>query len=155
MLKKDGTIRVCGDFKLTVNQATLTRVYPLLRIDELFTSLSGGTTFSMLDLSHAYNQLLLDEGAQELTTINTHKGLYKYTRLPFGVASGPVIFQQTMKTLLKDLPLTCVYIDDILVAGKTSQEHLNNLAAVLNRLQEAGLRLKREKCSFVFLKSSI
>ena len=148
VLKKDGTIRVCGDFKLTVNQATLTEVYPLPKIDELFTSLSGGTTFSTLDLSHAYNQLLLDEGAQELTTINTHKGLYKYTRLPFGVASAPAIFQRTMETLLKDLPMTCVYIDDILVAGKTSQEHLNNLTTVLNRLQEAGLRLKREKCSF-------
>ena len=82
MLKKDGTIRVCGGFKLTVNQATLTKVYPLPRIDKLFISLSGGTTFSMLDLSHAYNQLLSDEGAQELTTINTHKGLYKYTKLP-------------------------------------------------------------------------
>ena len=76
----------------------------------------------MLDLSHAYNQLLLDEGAQELTAINTHKGLYKYTRLAFGVASAPVIFQQTIETLLKDLPMTCVYIDDILVAGKTPQQ---------------------------------
>ena len=76
----------------------------------------------MLDLSCAYNQLLLDEGAQELTTIYMHKGLYKYTRLPFGVALAPAIFQQTMETLLKDLSMTCVYIDDILVAGKTSQE---------------------------------
>ena len=102
----------------------------------------------MLDLSHAYNQLLLDEGVQELTTINMHKGLYKYTRLPFGVAFAPAIFQRTMEALLKDLPMTCVYIDDILVAGKTSHKHLNNSTAVLSRLQEAGLRLKREKCSF-------
>ena len=79
VMKKDGTIRVCGDFKLTVNQATQTEVYPLPRINELFASLSGGTVFSTLDLSHAYNQLLLDEQAQELTTINTHKGFYKYT----------------------------------------------------------------------------
>ena len=148
VLKKDGTIRVCGDFKLTVNQATKTEVYPLPRIDELFASLSGGTVFSTLDLSHAYNQLLLDDEAQELTSINTHKGLYKYTRLPFGVASAPAVFQRTMDTLLKDLPMTCVYIDDILVAGKTPQDHLTNLTAVLSRLQEAGLRLKREKCSF-------
>ena len=133
VVKKDGTIRVCGDFKLTVNQATQTEVYPLPRIDELFSSLSGGTVFSTLDLSHAYNQLQLDEEAQELTTINTHRGLYKYTRLPFGVASAPAIFQRTMETLLKDLPITCVYIDDILVAGKTPQDHLNNLTAVLNR----------------------
>ena len=151
VVKKDGTIRVCGDFKLTVNQATQTEVYPLPRIDELFSSLSGGTVFSTLDLSHAYNQLQLDEEAQELTTINTHRGLYKYTRLPFGVASAPAIFQRTMETLLKDLPMTCVYIDDILVAGKTPQDHLNNLTAVLNRLQDAGLRLKKEKCFFCVL----
>ena len=82
ILKKDGTFRVCGDFKLTVNQVMQTKVYPIPRNDELFASLSGGTTFLMLDLSHAYNQLLLDGGAQELTIINTHKGLYEYTRLP-------------------------------------------------------------------------
>ena len=139
---------VCGDFKLTVNHATQTEVYPLLRIDELFASLSGGTVFSTLDLSHVYNQLLSDEKAQELTTINTHKALYQYTRLPFGVASAPAIFQQTMETLLKDMPMSCVYIDDILEVGKTPQDHLNNLAAVLSRLQEAGLRLKKVVCSF-------
>ena len=53
-----------------------------------------------------------------------------------------------METLLKDLPMTCVYIDDILVRGNTPQDHLNNLTTVLTRLQEADLRLKREKCSF-------
>ena len=102
VIKKDGTIRVCGDFKLTVNQATQTEVYPLPRIDELF-ALSGDTVFSTLDFSHAYNQLPLDEKAQELTTINTHKGLYQYTRLPFGVASAPAIFQRTMETLIIEL----------------------------------------------------
>ena len=72
----------------------------------------------------------------------------QYTRLPVGVASAPAIFQRTMETLLKDLPMIYVYIDDILVAGITPQDHLNNLAAVLSRLQEAGLRLKKVKCSF-------
>ena len=148
IMKKDNTIRVCGDYKLTVNQATQTEVYPLPKIDELFASLSGSTIFSTLDLSHAYNQLQLDDKAQELTTINTHKGLYRYTRLPFGVASAPAIFQRQMETLLKDLPMTCVYIYDILVRGNTPQDHLNNLTAVLTRLQEVGLRLKREKYSF-------
>ena len=93
IMKKDSTISICGDYKLTVSQATQTEVYPLPRIDELFASLSGSTIFLTLDLSHTYNQLQLDDKAQELTTINTHKGLYKYTRLPFGVASTPAIFQ--------------------------------------------------------------
>ena len=155
VLKKDGSIRVCGDLKLTVNQATHTEVYSLPRIEELFASLSGGTVFSTLDLSHAYNQLQLDDAAQELTTINTHKGLYKFTRLPFSVASAPAMFQRIMETLLKDLPMTCVYIDDILVAGKTPQDHLNNLTTVLSRLQDASLKLKKRNALSAFLKLSI
>ena len=83
-MKKDGTIRICSDFKLTINQAIQTEVYLLPQIDEPFAaSLSGNTIFLTLDLSHTYNQLHLDDKAQELTTtITTHKGLYTYARLP-------------------------------------------------------------------------
>ena len=98
---------------------------------ELFANLSGGQTFTTLDLSHAYLQLELEEESQELVTINTHKGLYKYTRLPFGVASAPAIFQRTMESLLQGLPMVCVYIDDI-ISGKTPEEHLHNLNEVSN-----------------------
>ena len=77
VMKKDDTIRVCSDYKLTVNQATQTEVYLLPRIDKPIASLSGGAIFSTLGLSHPYNQLQLDDKAQELTAINTHKGLYK------------------------------------------------------------------------------
>ena len=148
VVKSDGSIRICGDFKRTVNKSTRTEIYPLPRIEELFTCLSGGQTFTTLDLSHAYLQLELEEDSQELVTINTHKGLYKYTRLPFGVASAPAIFQRTMESLLRGLPMVCVYIDDIIVSGKTQEEHLHNLNEVLQRLQSAGLHLKKEKCSF-------
>ena len=92
VMKSDGSIRICGDFKQTVNKSARTEVYPLPRIEELFACLSGGQTFTTLDLSHAYLQLELENESQELVTINTHKGLYKYTRLPFGVASAPAIF---------------------------------------------------------------
>jgi len=108
-----------------------TKIYPLPRIEELFTCLSGGQTLTTLDLSHTYLQLELEEDSQELVTINTHKGLYKYTRLPFGVASAPAIFQRTMESLLRGLPMVCVYIDDIIVSGKTQEEHLHNLNEVL------------------------
>ena len=108
----------------------------------------GGQTLTTLDLSHAYLQLELEKESQELVTINTHKGLYKYTSLPFGVASTPAIFQRTMESLLQGLPMVCAYIDDILVSGKTPEEHLHNLNKVLQRLKLAGLHLKKEKCSF-------
>ena len=99
-------------------------------------------------MSHAYLQLKWDESSQEYVAINTHRGLYCYTRLPFGVASPPAIFQHTMEMLLKGLLMVVAYLDDILVAGKTEQEHLTNLAQVLECLDSAGMKLKKEKCAF-------
>lgn len=149
ILKKDGSIRLCGDYKVTVNQATNTESYPLPRIEDLLASLAGGTAFCKLDLAHAYQQVLLDEESKEIVTINTHKGLYKVNRLPFGVASAPSLFQRIMENVLQGLLGVSVYLDDILVTGKTTEDHLANLEAVLSRLETAGLRLKRNKCAFL------
>jgi len=80
IVKGDGTIRICGDYKLTVNRAAKTDAYPLPRIEDLFASLSGGQLFTKLDLAHAYQQVSLDSHSQLVTTINTHKGLYCYNR---------------------------------------------------------------------------
>ena len=81
--------------------------------------------------------------------INTHKGLYKYKRLPFGVASAPAIFQRLMDTILQGIPGVICYIDDIMVTGATEEEHLKNLEQVLQRLQSYGFRLKLTKCRFM------
>ena len=148
VIKRDGSVRLCGDYKLTINSVAQTEVYLLPRIKKLFAAVSGGKVFSKLDLSHAYLQLQLDDSSQEYLTVNTHRRLYRYTRLPFGVASAPAIFQRTMETVLKGLPMVVAYLDDILVSGKTEQEHLTNLAQVLDRLGSAGMKLKKEKCAF-------
>ena len=140
VVKKDGSIWICGDYKLTVNKAAKVDTYPLPRIDDLFTSLSGGQAFSRLDLAHAYQQLPLEDGSKPYTTINTHRGLYRYNRLPFG---APAIFQRTMENLLQGLPYVFVYIDDILVTGASEEEHLHNLNEVLTRLETAGMCLKK------------
>ena len=86
IVKPDGNIRICGDYKLTINKASETETYPLPRIDDIFASLSGGRVFSKLDLSHAYQQLELEEDSQVFTTVNTPKGLFKYNQLPFGTS---------------------------------------------------------------------
>ena len=148
VVKKCGSIRICGDYKLTANIASTTDVYPLPKIEELFTDLAGGKTFTKLDLSHAYLQLPLGDVTRPLTTINTHKGLFQYTRMPFGISSAPAVFQRTMDNLFKGLPHVTTYIDDIVVTGATDEEHLRNLDNVLDRLREAGVRLKKEKCIF-------
>ena len=148
-MKTNGSVRICRDYKLTANTATKTESYPLPRIEDLFASLAEGKVFSKLDLSRAYLQLPLAEESQPLLTVNTHKGLYRYLRLPFGVSSAPAIFQRTMETLLQGLQHVCVYLDDILITGRSQQEHLKNLEEVLQRLEEARMRLKQEKCTFL------
>ena len=100
-------------------------------------------------MSQAYQQLVLDEKLKDLVVVNTHRGLFRYTRLPFGIASAPGVFQRVMESLLRHIPGVIVYIDDILVTGPTDEEHLVSLEEVLDRIESAGLRLKRRKCSFM------
>ena len=147
--KKDGRFRICGDYKVTVNQSLSVDQYPLPKPEDLFASLAGGTVFSKLDLSQAYLQLQLDEKSVPYATINTHQGLYHHTRLPFGVASAPAVFQKMMDTVLQGIPGVICYIDDILVSGKDEASHLEALEAVFKRLEKHGFRLKREKCEFL------
>ena len=149
VLKRDNSVRICGDYKLTLNREATPDVYPLPKIEDLFANLSGGESFSKLDLAHAYQQLHLDEESKKYTTINTSRGLFQYNRLPFGVSCAPAVFQKTMETLLQGIPGVCSYLDDILVTGNTEAEHLDNLGSVLRKLKSAGMRLKREKCYFM------
>ena len=82
VLKADGSVHICGDYKVTVNQAALPIFYPLPKVNDLLATLAGGETFTKLDLAHAYQQVLLDEEYSDLVTVNTLRGLFRYTRLP-------------------------------------------------------------------------
>ena len=90
--KRINSVRICGDYKTTVNPQVKVDQYPLPRIDDIFASLAGGQRFSKIDLRQAYHQLELDDNSKSYLTINTHKGLYKYNRLVFGIASSPAIW---------------------------------------------------------------
>ncbi|XP_063534490.1 uncharacterized protein K02A2.6-like [Cydia strobilella] len=93
VVKTDGTIRVCGDFKSTLNKCLEVDRFPLPRVEDLLTKLNGGEKFTKIDLSQAYAQFVLDEHSRAYTVINTHRGLYRYNRLIYGLSSSPGIFQ--------------------------------------------------------------
>ena len=147
--KRDGSIRLCGDYKVTVNPVLDVDKYPLPRPEDIFATLTGGKKFTTLDLSHAYNQLILDEVSRKYVVVNTHHGLYRYTRLPFGIASAPALFQRVMDQILQGMEKVTCYLDDILITGTSDEEHLMNLSEALQRLQNHGVRLKLEKCRFM------
>lgn len=145
VLKPNGSVRICGDFKITLNPQLQSQYFPLPRIEYLFSQLQGGSKFSKIDLSDAYQQLILTEESRKLVTITTHKGLFSYTRLPYGITCAGALFQNIMEQMFL-MPGVVCFLDDILVTGKTDQEHLERLEHVFKKLKECGLKVKKEKC---------
>ena len=148
IMKWDGSIRLCGDYKVTVNRVLTPDNYPLPQIEDIFAALQGRKLFSKLDLSQAYQQLPLDSDSRKFTTINTHKDLFQFEHLPFGISTARSIFQHLMESLLQDLPNVCVYIDDILVSGTSEADDMQKLEQFLPRLSSAGITLQQSKCTF-------
>ncbi|XP_045775110.1 uncharacterized protein K02A2.6-like [Maniola jurtina] len=149
VVKACGEIRICGDYKVTINPKLKRDFYPLPRIEELFASLSGGEEFSKIDLKHSYQQVMLSEDSQAYTAITTHIGTFVYRRTPFGLSCIPEKFQKLMEETLRGIPGTVVFLDDICVTGSNRQTHLANLRAVLERLRSMGFTVKLSKCSFL------
>ena len=150
VLKQDKTsVRICSDYKLTANHTSHLKHYPLPKVDDLFTTLTGGTMFTKLDMSQTYSSHLMinQKSCWQLTHI---KGcLLTYNRLPFRVSSAPGIFQCTIEFLLKGIPNVLVYLDIILVTGPTQEQHIHNVQEMLLHFRQAGLCLKKQKCQFL------
>ena len=153
-MKPDGNVRICGDYKVTINQYFEVDKHPSPKTEDLFVELSGGEKFSKLDLKNAYNQIMLDDNSREFVTINTHKGLFRPTRLPYGVAPASAIFQSKMEQLLQGIPMVVCRVDDILVWRQDDASHLAHLNEVLSRLRAANLRLRLDNCKCKFLQPS-
>lgn len=146
--KRGGGIRICGDYKVTINQVLKTDCYPLPLPEDLYSMLAGGKVFCVLDLSSAYQQVPLSEESKPLLTINTHQGLYEFQRLPFGIASAPALFQAMMDKILEGIPNVGCYIDDVIITGHSAEDCYTTATKVLKALSDHNITLKEEKCKF-------
>nr|VZH98583.1 unnamed protein product [Spirometra erinaceieuropaei] len=144
--KPNGSIRICADFSTGRNAALTLHSYPLPVQADLFTLLNGSTCLATFDLAYAYLQIEIAPDSRELLTINIHRDLFIYTRLPFGVKIAPALFQQTTNAMLSGIPGTAGYLDDIIIAGCSSAELQDRVCAVLERVREYGFRLRADKC---------
>ncbi|CAG9136383.1 unnamed protein product [Plutella xylostella] len=147
VIKRSGAIRLCGDFKVTLNPVLEDDKYPIPRIEDIFVALQGGRLFSKIDLSHAYQQLKLSDESKMLCVIVTHLGNYCYNRLPFGVKCALSKFQRVMENLFR-MKYVTIYCDDILCTGTDTVDHMNRLIVVFETLNKWGLKVEAKKCSF-------
>lgn len=148
--KKDKTWRVCVDYR-RLNSRTIKDAYPIPRIDDNLDALVGSMWFTSLDLNMAYHQVPMSERDKEKTAFATPRGgLYQYSVMPFGLCNAPATFQRIIEKALCGLQwnIAVLYLDDIIVFGKSFQEHLENLNQVCDRLDSANLKLKPSKCFF-------
>ena len=151
--KKDGTLRFCVDYR-HLNSVTKADTYPLPRIDDLLDQLGKSRHFSTLDLASGYWQIPVDPASCEKTAFTTHRGLFEFQVMPFGLKNAPAVFQRLMEQVLRRLnpedgpDFVSVYIDDVLVFSPSFEEHVDHVSQVLNALHNANLKLKPTKCHF-------
>ena len=147
--KADGNVRYCIDYR-ALNKVTVKDVFPLPLIDDCLDTLSGNVWFSKLDANSAYWQVRIDPEDRKKTAFQTKYGLYEHVKMGFGLCNAPATYARVMNLVLRGLNWKTVlaFLDDILVMGKTFEEHLSNLEDVLKRFRLHGLKLKPKKCQF-------
>ena len=154
--KKDGTLCFCVDFRC-LNARIKKDLYPLPCIQEVLESMVGSAHLSSMDFKSGFWQIkMAPESQQYIAFMVDNLRIYELTHMPFGLCNAPATFQHLMQNTLGELNLTyCViYLDDVIIFGRTEEEHLEHLHVVFERFQEFNLKPKPSKCSFSHRRSS-
>ena len=134
-----------------MNSVTHKDAYPLPRVDDTLDTLSGSNWFSTIDLKSGYWQVEMAPEDREKTAFCTREGLFEFNVMPFGLCNAPATFQRLMDCVLAGLQWSSclVYIDDVIIIGRSFDEHLHHLHQVFDRLKSAGLKIQPSKCHFL------
>lgn len=148
VVPKPQGVRICADYKVTLNRVLQMEHYPLPSSKDIFAKLAGGKVFSILDLKGAYLQLPVREDCRHLLTVNTHRGLYRYNYLVYGLASSPSIFQSVMDEILRGVAGAACYIDDVILCAKSQDEAYTQLEEVFRLFSKYNVKVNIDKCKF-------
>ena len=145
--KKDGTWRPCGDYR-RLNNATVRDSYPLPHLHEFAANIQGSKVFSKVDLVKGYHQILMHAPDIPKTAITMPFGLFEFVRMPFGLKNAAQAFQRMMDSVTQNLPGIFVYLDDVLVAFRSEEQHEQHLQGLFQVLSKFGLVINQQKCGF-------
>jgi RNase H-like domain found in reverse transcriptase/Reverse transcriptase (RNA-dependent DNA polymerase)/Integrase zinc binding domain/Chromo (CHRromatin Organisation MOdifier) domain len=147
--KPDGSLRLCVDYR-GLNKVTVKNRYPLPLIGELMDKCGNAKYFTSFDMRDGYNLLRMAQGEEWKTAFRCRYGLYEYCVMPFGLCNAPGTFQHFANDKFRDFldEFLVIYLDDLLIYSNTLEEHKRHVRLVLERLQEAGLYIKPQKCQF-------
>ena len=145
--KGDGGKRLVIDCR-ALNKVMRKFVWPMPKVEDIFSQLNGAKYFSTLDLRAGYHHIRLTTDSIPTTAFTSPFGKYEYVKVPFGLAQAPAYFQELMTGVLKDLPFTMAYLDDIIIYSSSPEEHLQHIKTVFEKLRHAKLSMKLSKCHF-------
>ena len=147
VLKGDGGKCLVIDYR-ALNKVTRKFVWPMPKVEDIFSQLNGAKYFSTLDLRAGYHHIGLTTDSIPKTAFTSPFGKYKYVKVPFRLAQAPAYFQELMTGVLKDLPFAMAYLDNIIIYSSTPEEHLEHIRTVFEKLRDAQLSMKLSKCHF-------
>ena len=145
--KGDGGKRLIIDYR-ALNKVMRKFVWPMPKVEDIFSQLNGAKYFSTLDLRAGYHHIGLTTDSIPKAAFTSPFGKYEYVKVPFGLAQAPAYFQELMTGVLKDLPFAMAYLDDIIIYSSTPEEHLQHIKTVFEKLCHAKLSMKLSKCHF-------